>query len=81
MGGENLFELKELRERRQIFRDRAHAGEVLAGMLTALKSHDPLVLGIPAGGSPAGPKNDQSSRYFSIRRLRNAFSPWLMETL
>ncbi|WP_429886567.1 phosphoribosyltransferase [Geoalkalibacter halelectricus] len=52
MGGQNLFDLKELRERRQIFRDRAHAGEVLAGMLTALKSHDPLVLGIPAGGVP-----------------------------
>lgn len=35
-----------------MFRDRAHAGEVLAGMLEAYRDSSALVLGIPAGGVP-----------------------------
>lgn len=52
MKHDNVFELKELNNRRGVFDDRAHAGEVLAGMLLALKAYNPLVLGIPAGGVP-----------------------------
>lgn len=48
----NIFDLQELRERQHVFRDRFHAGDVLATMLVAFKSQDPLVLGIPAGGVP-----------------------------
>ncbi|MBE3520180.1 MAG: phosphoribosyltransferase [Firmicutes bacterium] len=33
-----------------MYRDRNHAGEVLAGLLTAWKNHNPLVLGVPRGG-------------------------------
>ena len=35
-----------------MFRDRAHAGEVLAGMLEAYRGSSALVLAIPAGGVP-----------------------------
>ena len=35
-----------------MFRDRAHAGEVLAGMLEAYRDSSALVLAIPAGGVP-----------------------------
>lgn len=47
-----LVELPELRNRARVFRDRAHAGEVLAGMLAEYRSSDALVLGIVAGGVP-----------------------------
>lgn len=47
-----VVELPELRNRVRVFRDRAHAGEVLANMLAALRETTALVLGIPAGGVP-----------------------------
>lgn len=34
------------------FRDRRHAGELLAARLVALDLHDPVVLGLPRGGVP-----------------------------
>ncbi len=51
-GTGNLVELPELRNRGHVFRDRAHAGEVLAGMLADHRGGDALVLGIVAGGVP-----------------------------
>jgi predicted phosphoribosyltransferase len=42
----------ELRDRTYIFRDRAHAGQVLAGMLDKQRGSGALVLAIPAGGVP-----------------------------
>jgi predicted phosphoribosyltransferase len=47
-----IIELPELRDRRFVFRDRAQAGEMLAGMLEAYRDSDALVLAIPAGGVP-----------------------------
>ena len=47
-----VVELPALRDRLGVFRDRAHAGEVLAGMLNAYRGSNALVLGIPAGGAP-----------------------------
>ena len=47
-----IHDLPELRNRAQVFRDRAHAGDVLAGMLSAFAGSGALVLGIPAGGVP-----------------------------
>jgi len=47
-----VHDLPELRNRAQVFRDRAHAGDVLAGMLSAFGGSGALVLGIPAGGVP-----------------------------
>jgi putative phosphoribosyl transferase len=50
----NIIERPELRERTRVFRDRAHAGEVLAEMLDAYRQSDAVVLAIPAGGVPLG---------------------------
>jgi len=34
----------------KMYRDRIHAGEVLAGLLAARRGSDPLILGVPRGG-------------------------------
>lgn len=47
-----LHEIPELRDRTAVFRDRDHAGEVLAEMLQSLRGSDARVLAIPAGGVP-----------------------------
>lgn len=47
-----IFDLPEMRNHSQVFRDRTHAGAVLAGMLGELRGTDTLVLAIPAGGVP-----------------------------
>jgi putative phosphoribosyl transferase len=49
---ENVIDLTELRDRVCVFRDRAHAGKTLAGLLVKYTNTDALVLGIPAGGLP-----------------------------
>jgi putative phosphoribosyl transferase len=40
--------------RRQLFADRAEAGQLLAGRLLAMQLKDPLVLALPRGGVPVG---------------------------
>jgi putative phosphoribosyl transferase len=50
----NLIELAQYRDCVRIFRDRPHAGEILAGMLTAAAPDDAVVLAVPAGGVPVG---------------------------
>jgi predicted phosphoribosyltransferase len=54
MGGgtPQLVELPQLRNQTRVFRDRAHAGEVLANMLENFRGGDALVLAVPAGGAP-----------------------------
>jgi len=47
-----IVEAPELRDRVGVFRDRAHAGEVLAGLLEEFRGSDAVVLAIPAGGYP-----------------------------
>ncbi len=51
-GAGHVIELPELRNRGHVFRDRAHAGEVLSGMLGEYRGSNALVLGIVAGGVP-----------------------------
>lgn len=48
----NIIDLPELRNRVRVFRDRAHAGAVLAEMLADYAGGNALVLAIPAGGVP-----------------------------
>ena len=52
MSIDNVHTLPNLTDRVHVFRDRAHAGEILAGMLRDFHGSDVLVLGIPAGGIP-----------------------------
>ena len=47
-----VHEIASLRDHAPVFRDRIHAGEVLAGMLEAYRGSNALVLAIPAGGVP-----------------------------
>jgi putative phosphoribosyl transferase len=47
-----IIERPELRDRTRVFRNRAHAGEVLAAMLSSYSKTDAIVLAIPAGGVP-----------------------------
>lgn len=47
-------DLPSLRDRVRVFRDRRHAGEVLADLLAAYRKADAVVLAIPAGGVPVG---------------------------
>lgn len=47
-----IWELPDLRNRTKVFRDREHAGMILADMMSDYKNENALVLGIPAGGIP-----------------------------
>ncbi len=47
-----LVTREALRERTHVFRERAHAGQILAEMLSEVRGRDAVVLGIPAGGVP-----------------------------
>jgi predicted phosphoribosyltransferase len=49
-----IVDLPELRERRAVFRDRAHAGELLGELLARGGVEGSLVLAVPAGGVPVG---------------------------
>jgi predicted phosphoribosyltransferase len=45
-----IFDFPKLRNRTRVFRDRASAGKVLAGMLEQYRNSNAIVMGIPAGG-------------------------------
>ena len=47
-----IHQRPELRDRVGVFRDRSHAGQVLAGMLAGFRAGDAALLAIPAGGLP-----------------------------
>jgi len=49
-----LYEMKEFRNRRYVFKDRSHAGKVLALMLEPVygEEENGMVLAIPSGGLP-----------------------------
>lgn len=47
-----IVDLPELRDRVKVFRNREHAGEILAGMLESYQSPKAIILAIPAGGVP-----------------------------
>jgi predicted phosphoribosyltransferase len=47
-----LYEIPELRQKTGVFRNRRHAGQVLADMLHTWKDSKALVLAVPSGGLP-----------------------------
>jgi predicted phosphoribosyltransferase len=47
-----IHDRADLRDRYRVFRDREHAGNVLAEMLEALRGSDARLFAIPAGGVP-----------------------------
>ena len=50
MDRSKMIDLPKLRNRVRVFRDRASAGRVLAGMLHVYRDSNAMVMGIPAGG-------------------------------
>lgn len=51
---DNFFDIPDLRNRLDVFRDRKHAGEILGKMLSAYKNSNAVIFAIPAGGVPVG---------------------------
>ena len=49
-----IIEMRELRNKNYVFRDRVHAGELLASKLKPYVGKDSIVLAIPSGGVPIG---------------------------
>ncbi|OEU46529.1 MAG: hypothetical protein BA862_03150 [Desulfobulbaceae bacterium S3730MH12] len=47
-----FYDLPQLRQRISVFRDRKHAGQVLAEMLQEWKRREAVVLAVPSGGVP-----------------------------
>jgi predicted phosphoribosyltransferase len=47
-----LYEIRELRQKLGVFRNRGHAGNVLADMLHTWKDAKALVIAVPSGGLP-----------------------------
>ncbi|VVB91657.1 Phosphoribosyl transferase domain protein [uncultured archaeon] len=49
-----IIEMREFRNKNYVFRDRIHAGEVLAIKLKPYVGKDSIILAIPSGGVPVG---------------------------
>ena len=49
-----IIEMRELRNKNYVFRDRVHAGKLLASKLKPYVGKDSIVLAIPSGGVPIG---------------------------
>jgi len=49
---DNVKDLPDLRGQVGVFRNRDHAGEILAGMLKVYSDSDAIVMAVPAGGVP-----------------------------
>lgn len=63
--GNKVIDEPSLRNRMHVFKDRLHAGELLAKKLSEYRGTDAYVIGIPAGGVPVG--------YVIAKRLGLAF--------
>lgn len=75
-----LHELEPLRDRSHVFRDRAHAGEVLAEMLSAYAASEATVFAIPAGGLPvAAPISRRLGLPLDVAVVSKITPPWNSE--
>lgn len=81
MSTKNVYTLPELENHEDVFRDREHAGDVLAGMLRDYRRSEALVLGIPAGGVPvATTVATQLGLSFAILPVSKILFPWTTES-
>jgi predicted phosphoribosyltransferase len=73
--GALTHDLPELREREGVFRDRRHAGEVLAGMLES--AGEGIVFALPAGGLPvAVPMAEKLGLPLDVAVVSKVLLPW-----
>jgi putative phosphoribosyl transferase len=76
----SLHELVQLTDRAHVFRDREHAGEVLASMLSDYAGSDTVVLAIPAGGVPvAAPIALRLRLSLEVIPVSKILLPWTTE--
>jgi putative phosphoribosyl transferase len=80
-GTVEIHDLKELRERAGVFRDRIHAGRVLADMLIFMRDTAAIVLAIPAGGVPvAGELVRRLGIALDVAVVSKILLPWTTES-
>ena len=76
----NVVDIPELCDRVNVFRDRTHAGEILADILDSYKNSDAIVLGIPAGGVPvAAVIAEHLDLHFDVLVVSKITLPWNTE--
>ena len=76
----NIIDLPEFREQTHVFKDRTHAGRVLAEMLAARDTQDGIILAIPAGGVPVGVVMAEATGLdFDVTVVSKITLPWNTE--
>ena len=76
----NIINLPELREQTHVFKDRTHAGQVLAKMLAAHDTQNGIILAIPAGGVPVGVvMAEKTGLDFDVAVVSKIILPWNTE--
>lgn len=81
MNMDNIHSDPDRVDKRQVFRDRAHAGTVLAQMLKDFCDTDTLVLAIPAGGVPVAVEIARHCRLaMDIMPVSKILFPWTTES-
>jgi predicted phosphoribosyltransferase len=73
-------DLPELRGREGVFRDRRHAGELLAGMLESAGEGEGILFALPAGGVPvAAPMAETLGLPLDVAVVSKVLLPWNSE--
>jgi len=76
----NIIDLPELREQTHVFKDRTHAGQILAEMLAAHDTQAGIILAIPAGGVPVGVVMAETTGLdFDVAVVSKITLPWNTE--
>jgi putative phosphoribosyl transferase len=76
----NVKDLPDLRDQAGVFRNREHAGEILAAMLAVYTDSDALVMAVPAGGVPVAKViADQLDLPLDIAVVSKITLPWNAE--
>ena len=76
----SIIDLPELREQTHVFKDRIHAGQILAKMLEADDTRAGIILAIPAGGVPVGVVMAETTGLdFDVAVVSKITLPWNTE--
>jgi putative phosphoribosyl transferase len=76
-----LHEIPELRQKSGVFRDRKHAGQVLADMLLELQDGKAMVLAVPSGGLPVAIEAAGALNLtFEVAVVSKILLPWTTES-
>lgn len=78
---DKIFDIPELRNCTDIFRDREHAGLILSEMLRSYGGTDAVIFGIPAGGVPvAAPIARKLKLELDVAVVSKVTLPWNTES-